>query len=89
MSEANEEYDAEKSKLTIEKYINSLNVYDFMINKALLQIILDGRERRSKDVSDCCEDVVEAARNRPMHLQYPGDEDAPQLKEYKPSNYKV
>ena len=60
-----------------------------MINKALLSIILDGRKRRSKEVSDCCEDAVEAARNRPEHLHYPGDMDAFEPKKYNPSDYKV
>jgi len=60
-----------------------------MINKALLQIILDGRARRSKEVSDCCEDVVEAARNRRLERYYPGDKDIVQPKKYGQSDYKV
>ena len=58
-----------------------------MINRALWDIILNGRERRSKN-SDCCEDIVKAARNRPEHLYYPGDMDAPEPNKYNQSDYK-
>ena len=48
-----------------------------MINSALLDLIVEGRQRRGDMHYDRGQDMINAARTRSDQVHYPGDGDAP------------